>query len=498
MLDVGHMPPAHAGITGNFYAAKREPEQHLEALVGNQFESLHNVAGGQLMPKLKAPLRRFVIRDSHVLGAIRSNDFDGLTSFARGGLANAWGGQLYRFDARDLADFPIGPEDLAPFYDELTAHIGVSGCDDDLSRFYGPATGLLPPVRLTPLGADLLCRYRARCGFFHRHGVFMGLPRLGLLTADHGGRPAHGYDNTDFFNPVVPSLYTPRATLDALLAAPDGPTYVSGRMVLGFREAADHVDVTTRNLADGSIETFAARALLLGAGTLGSARLALLAQNDHTTRLPLLENLLSYIPFVAPRFFGTPQIESSFYAQANLCMIPDDGALITGTFYAISGLLHSEFLFDLPLSARANVLALKYILPTMLVLHLWYPAVARPGNALRLGEDGAFVIDYGDRISGEVERKLVRLLRRIGYWSLGRLARFPRPGQSFHYAGTLPMRAAPGPYETGRDGRLYGTRRVYVVDGATFPSLPAKNLSFTIMANAMRVARRVAAELSGQ
>jgi hypothetical protein len=40
-------------------------------------------------------------------------------------------------------------------------------------------------------------------------------------------------------------------------------------------------------------------------------------------------------------------------------------------------------------------------------------------------------------------------------------------------------------------GRLAGTRGVYVADAATLPALPSKNHSFTLMANAMRIAEHV-------
>jgi choline dehydrogenase-like flavoprotein len=51
------------------------------------------------------------------------------------------------------------------------------------------------------------------------------------------------------------------------------------------------------------------------------------------------------------------------------------------------------------------------------------------------------------------------------------------------------MRKSPSKsYETHPNGRLHGMKNVYVADGSVFPALPAKNLSFTIMANAMRVA----------
>ncbi len=56
------------------------------------------------------------------------------------------------------------------------------------------------------------------------------------------------------------------------------------------------------------------------------------------------------------------------------------------------------------------------------------------------------------------------------------------------------MRETPARYQTDSSGLLFGTRRVYIVDGACFSRLPAKNLTFTIMANALRIGRARAAE----
>jgi choline dehydrogenase-like flavoprotein len=54
----------------------------------------------------------------------------------------------------------------------------------------------------------------------------------------------------------------------------------------------------------------------------------------------------------------------------------------------------------------------------------------------------------------------------------------------------------PARYQTGPDGRLAGTHNVHIVDGACISRLPAKNLTFTIMANALRIGRIMAAELA--
>jgi choline dehydrogenase-like flavoprotein len=43
-----------------------------------------------------------------------------------------------------------------------------------------------------------------------------------------------------------------------------------------------------------------------------------------------------------------------------------------------------------------------------------------------------------------------------------------------------------------RDGSIRGLEGAYVVDGAGFPWLPAKNITFSLMANSARIAAEIA------
>ena len=61
-------------------------------------------------------------------------------------------------------------------------------------------------------------------------------------------------------------------------------------------------------------------------------------------------------------------------------------------------------------------------------------------------------------------------------------------GASVHYAGTLPMSATPGPWTTTAECRSRDFPNLWLVDGSPLPFLPAKNVTFTLMANASRVA----------
>jgi choline dehydrogenase-like flavoprotein len=94
-----------------------------------------------------------------------------------------------------------------------------------------------------------------------------------------------------------------------------------------------------------------------------------------------------------------------------------------------------------------------------------------------------------------IERRLIRLLRRLGYWTHPALIQRQGRGQGLHFAATLPMRAQPRRYQTDQQGLLFGTERIHIVDGASMSRLPAKNLTFTIMANALRIGRQLARDL---
>jgi choline dehydrogenase-like flavoprotein len=60
------------------------------------------------------------------------------------------------------------------------------------------------------------------------------------------------------------------------------------------------------------------------------------------------------------------------------------------------------------------------------------------------------------------------------------------------------MRANPKVGETDGAGRLAGSEGVYVVDGACLPSLSEKSHTLTLMANADRIAHKLAERLSGE
>jgi len=264
--------------------------------------------------------------------------------------------------------------------------------------------------------------------------------------------------------------------------------------VLRYTEHEDHVDVIARDVHSGATQTWSARHLVLAAGAINSAIIVLASHDDFDTRLPILDNLLSYVPLLDVGAIGFAYDANSF-SGAELCLVYDGpltGQRVQGSFYGLTAPLKGDLFFEMPLSIRGNFAAMRYVLPAIGMLQLFYPDKPERSNYLRLTPTGAPSIHYERRDFGALERHLISQFLRAGYLSAPALCQYPEPGSSMHYAGTLPMKLTPtARYDSDRFGRLAGSGRVRVADGAALPVLPSSNHTFTIMANAARIARHL-------
>jgi choline dehydrogenase-like flavoprotein len=84
--------------------------------------------------------------------------------------------------------------------------------------------------------------------------------------------------------------------------------------------------------------------------------------------------------------------------------------------------------------------------------------------------------------------KLGKFMRDLGAPLVPGMPQIREPGASVHYSGTLPISAAGGPLTVTDRCQSNDFDNLFIVDGSVFPSLPSKNLTFTLMANATRVA----------
>ncbi|MCB2153718.1 hypothetical protein KQI84_02435 [bacterium] len=494
MLDVGSTDKERVPAKDFLTLRKSDEEQH-RYLLGERFEGVPFGpvrVGAQLTPP-----RQFITRDVERLTPL-ATDLHVMQSLALGGLGAGWGASTVPFNDRDIENWPIGRTDLQPHYEKVAARIGVCGTNhDDLAEFLGPVKGMLSPAKPDSNARSIFKRYRAHRAELNRRGFYMGIPRLALATHKFRGRGPVAYNDMEFWSDADRSVYRPKYTVEELQRF-ENFTYRDGCLVERFQEneGRSHVEVACTNTRTGARESFTARRLVIGAGAIGTARIVLRSLNRYDECVPFVCNPYTYFPCLNVARLGRPSIDRR-HSLTQLLMVFDpsgeNGKPLQPQLYSYRSLLLFKLVKESPLPVRESIRLMRLLQEYFVIVGVFHEDCPRSGQFARLlkKEDGDELELRGptdpDQEAMRIarEKRLMPCLRRVGCLPLKRID--PGFGSSIHYGGTFPMSVEGDDLTTTPDGTLRAAPLVTLADGATFPHLPAKGLTFTLMANGNRI-----------
>jgi choline dehydrogenase-like flavoprotein len=258
-----------------------------------------------------------------------------------------------------------------------------------------------------------------------------------------------------------------------------------------------------RRLASGAEERFPCERLALGAGTLSSARIFLATLRAAGGEEPpalegLMDNRQVLVPFVNLALLARPA-DTRTYQYHNLALgleAERPKEYVHGLITTLKSALIHPIVQSVPLDLRGALELFRNLHAALGILNVNYHDDRRAGNTVALAPDGRLVVDYTPAADepARMKRTLARLKRVL--WKLGcvvppGMAHVRPMGASVHYSGTLPMTADARPLTCDPDGKSRDLEGLWLIDGSTLPFLPAKNLTFTLMACANRVAERM-------
>lgn len=501
ILDVGHQPGNDKPVNCNFYDYRKSHDS-FDLMIGKNYDGLSNVMNKKnLPPKLTSPHMQFVIKDAEKMSPVNEKGFHVIQSFAMGGLANAWGAGLYRCIDDELINLPVQASELSPYYDKLTKEIGISGDDDDLTPFFDSTESLLPPLKLSIKSKRLFFRYQKKRKKLNAQGIYLGRPRLGVLSEDYQNRSKYEYYNVETWLPNLPYIYTPSFTLQRLLKE-DKIIYHKSVLVKCWSRAGNYLTVHAVNINDRTNISFECRRLVLAAGTINTAKITLNSKKDFKIKLPLLDNPLIQIPLIFPSFIGR-KFETEAFGLTNLNIILNFkkyNMRLQGSIIELTSSARAVFYDKFPLSSKANLSLINVLSSSILVLFLYFPSSKENSGYLMLKPDSKLEVhSIPYKINKSIIKKIIRTFISMGILTNHRLVRYSTPGYAIHYAGTMPMVKNPAQdYQCNEWGEMHKERGVYVVDGSLFSYLPAKNISFTLMANSMRIADNISKKIKRQ
>jgi len=212
--------------------------------------------------------------------------FDWIRGYHVGGRSLLWGRQSYRLSPMDFeanakdghgVDWPVRYDEIAPWYDKVESHIGVSGSNEGLAQL--PDGKFLPAMELNCVEKELKKSIAENFD-----GRMLTIGRVAHLTAPKKGRGTCQYRNRCMRGCPYGAYFSSQAS-----TLPDA--YASGNMTMRPFSAVHSViydPVTQKAKGVRIIDTqtnetkeFFAKIIFLNASTLGSTSILLNSKSDR-------------------------------------------------------------------------------------------------------------------------------------------------------------------------------------------------------------------------
>ena len=427
-------------------------------------------------------------------------------SHARGGLSNIWGSALLPYRQEDIGDWPVGVSDLEEHYRSVMKFVPGTFVDDDLESLL-PARAINPQeLHLSRQGRFLFERMDAARQSLRNNGVVHGHSRVAVRTDGSGRSQPCVYCGLCLSGCPYRLIYSSSLTLEALLSS-DRLRYIPDSVVERIEKTGSGLRVLGHRASDNSRFSYEAGRVMLAAGVLPTAKIALESLGVYNSPIRLLDSQYFIIPMVQLRKAGNIAQEHLHTLSQAFVEIDDPAIsqhLIHTQIYGYSRFLQSELektFLKWPLKIGLfNEEFLGRLIIAQGFLH------SRDSGFLELvlknhsEGKGGLHISHRPRLATKAKALAVALKFLWNSPSLGAVPiipgiKIPRPGSGYHSGGTFPMRKGPGALETDILGRFPEFDRLHLIDSSIFPSIPATSITLSVMANAHRIASTVAGGL---
>lgn len=499
MIDVGQMPSPELSYPpeNDFLTLRRNDPSQQQYFIGKSFEAVPDErvkTGAQL-----TPARKYMIEQVEHWLPLQSDNFFPMESLACGGLGVGWGLGTYVYSDEELQLAGLTSEEMRPAYQTIADRIGISAPNDSFREFVVQHLNhLQPPLKPDNSIQKLIEKYQKKKEYFQQKGFYMGLPAMALLSQNKETRKPTAYRDMDFYDDLGYSAWRPWMTIQKLQTNYQHFNYLNNNLAISFKEVENEVEVHCIDVRTKQKVIWKGKNVLLSAGALGSARIAL--RSLPVDSLPLLCNPYTYLTCLHISMLGKPlSNRKTSMAQAMALYIPGNNQkeIVSLAFYTYRSLLLFKLIKETPLNHADGLRIMNRLQSAFVITGIHHPDFHSPFKKLslqafsssptgdRLCADYQLTEDEKHRIIKH-EKKVRSLLRQIDCFPLKRID--PGAGSSIHYAGTLPVSVESKPGTTRGDGLIHGCQKVWIADASSFSFLPAKGITLSLMANAHRVA----------
>jgi ferredoxin len=460
LLDLGHEVTV---FTGDIKQSDDKPDSSKSGL---------NDLNNKLLNGSDFPYRNFSYGPGKVQKGVNVS-----SSFAFSGLSLVWGATMLPYAKEDISTWPINLNELDAAYSYLSKIIPIAGMRDNLARKYTPYLNenpLFPTKRIL--------NFLEISNSHNPRGFTFGTSRLAVTTktskiegCNYCGHCLTGCPgNFIWASPEISNEHV---------------KYFKNERVISIQESELDICVSTVN-AHGATNAFGGfDKIFIGCGPIETFRILATSGIVELSAL-LIDSRTFFLPLLLGRSYPKPEKSSIALSQAFARYEGADHHPLQLQIYDYSDDLIQRARKVVPLGFLIPQKFLRLILGRLFVAIGYFDSRDSTQIRMSLQKNGDVLLEKSERrerveeeILGKFLKKERKTFRKLHMIPLSFLRRFALPGEGVHTGGWLPM-------GRGSDGLGVPTKskKIHVIDSSILPTIPAGAITFTVMANAVRIA----------
>ncbi len=416
---------------------------------------------------------------SHFVG--QDPDTKAYSSLGFGGFSTVWGASVLPFLDNDIKDWPINRTDLESHYRSVSTLWELQGSHDDaIEELFGDLTAGNRFLAVSPYAQEMLDSFSRK----KIDDLYCGVGRLALehpsaCTACLACLKGCLFD--------VP--FTSVQTLRQIIKAKE-IDFLPGKFVSEVESAKDgHGIWVHTSSADGTRQSYRGAKVVLGAGTVSTASI-ILASIPEINNVKIIESQYFMFPILKmkPKF----QAPVSGYSLHQVAV--GWKSRISGFTTHLQLYFYNMYVFAALLKVFKFRSVANFLANNIVIAQGYLHSDVSDHLEMKRTSDRTFHLK---RIKNPRYTKALRTLRvrsfvdflKIGYFTLPFMIRRVKTGSSYHLGGSFPMSSDPKKGNTRISGELFDFNNLFIIDASTLPSIPATTITYTVMANAHRIAK---------
>ena len=407
-------------------------------------------------------------------------------SFAEGGLSSVWGATMLPFSLMDIKHWPIYMQALEKEYEFISERMPIARPGFESSIYYqdySNSEGLLPSKNIQTV---LESSHSSQEDF--EYSVTSLAVRV--QTAFQKGCI---YCNKCLEGCPYRYIWSAKADWENIRAS-KRVNFEDGIRVLQVHETFTGVTFTGVRQDNSEYQSEEFDRIILATGSIESFRI--MAASGLTPKSTILQDSNTFlVPFFHRRHIFEDTKLGYSLSQAYLRAKSVKGFALHFQFYNFTEALLNRAISTswiarlIPKKILANVMS-------RLIFAIGYlPSEYSKNLSMSLDEIGNLeILALRSNLSKRKKNSRIgnkyilnkSIFRRAGLWPISSMIQHLNAGLGSHYGGW-----APAGISSDSLGRLNSDSRVHLVDSSVLPTIPAGPITFTVMANAVRIVRAI-------